>query len=191
MELPTTFTKPSTRQPRCFASLPCERGALSARAQRARAPARAYRGQRVGGFAALGNDDYHVAVIQHRVAVDELARVLHLHHGACVLLNEVLADKARVPRRSARANDDALGRGDAIHHVPEAAQHHGARGRVDAPADAVLQGARLVQDFFDHEVLVAAGNARSSEQRRAAALACHAPLFDFLQAQPNLVDLAD
>ena len=66
-------------------------------------------GQRVGGLTTLRDGYHHIGGIDHRVAIAELRRVVDLHRNLAVVLNELLAYEASVPRRSTRHDDESRG----------------------------------------------------------------------------------
>ena len=87
---PTTFTMPSVRAPRRFAS-------------------------RIAASVSAVSPDceitmHSVRLVDDRVAVAELRRVLDLDRDARELLDHVLADQRRVPARAARGDDDVVER---------------------------------------------------------------------------------
>ena len=65
----------------------------------------ALRRQRVGGFAGLRNHHRQRVVADDRIAIAELAAVIHFHRNARQLLDHELAGQRRVPAGS--AGDDA------------------------------------------------------------------------------------
>src|SRR6266481_2973183 len=93
-------------------------------------------GQRVCRLTGLRDHDEHGAVFEHRVARAELARVVDLGRDARDVLEEILADEARV-RRSAAGDED---------HAPRL--HHPVRIRQLVEADVAL----LLEDTAAHRV---------------------------------------
>src|SRR3712207_7698353 len=61
-------------------------------------------GQGVGRLPRLGQGDHDGVAVDGRVAVAELAGVLHLHRDAGELLQQVLPHQGRVDRKSTRLN---------------------------------------------------------------------------------------
>ena len=116
----------------------------------------ALRGQRVRRFAGLRDDHGERVLGDDRIAIAELAAVIHFHRKARQPLDHELAGQPGVP--AGAAGDDAdlanareLGRRD-VHLVEEDA----AGLLPDAPQRGVAHGARLLEDLLEHEVLVAA-----------------------------------
>ena len=112
-------------------------------------------GHRVGGLARLAEHDAERVALDDRIAVTQLAGVLHLGRYARQFLEQVLADQAGVPGGAAAGQDHALKAGQFAFAVRQSAQHHLALGRVDAPAQRVAQRSRLLVDLLAHVVTVA------------------------------------
>ena len=110
----------------------------------------------VCGFTALRNGQHHVGVADDRVSVAELRGVLHLNRDARQALEEVFSHQARVPACSTPQNEDALRVLPPRPVVVDSRQVGGALLEVDPPADGVADGARLLVDLFEHEMVVAA-----------------------------------
>ena len=80
-----------------------------------RAPRRlrlAQRAERVGGFARLRDGDGQRPAVDDRLSVAILRPVVHFDRHARDLFDQELADEARVPRRAAREDDDAVDGGE-------------------------------------------------------------------------------
>ncbi len=113
-------------------------------------------GQRVGRFAALRNGNHDVALRNHGVAVAEFGGVLHFHRNAGQVFNQVLGHQAGVPGSAAGHDDDALGIHELLLVGPDAAHVQVAGLQLQAPAHGVEDGAGLLKNLLEHEVLVAA-----------------------------------
>ncbi len=112
-------------------------------------------GDGVGGFAGLGDDEAEVAGVGDGVAVTVLGGVVDVDGDAGEALDHELAGEARVPGRAAGGDGDAggvaeVGLGDG--HVGE---EDLAGFERDAAEGGVADGAGLLVDFLEHEVLVA------------------------------------
>ncbi len=113
------------------------------------------RRQRVGRLARLRYGDQNVAFADDRMAVAELAGILHLDGYAAELFEEVLSDQSGVPRRAAGHDDDAPGLQKALPVFQYARDRQPlAVGRY-AAADAVCDGFGLLENLLEHEVRVA------------------------------------
>ncbi len=116
----------------------------------------ALRGEGIGRFARLRNHDRQRLWGNDGVAIAELASVIHFHRNARQPLNNKLARQARMPACAARHNLHLLEgfeiRFRNIHFV----QEHAACFLAHAPQHGVFNGARLLKNFLQHEVLIAA-----------------------------------
>ncbi len=110
------------------------------------------RGQGVGGFARLGNDDDQRARVGYRVAVAVFAGDLHLDGHAGDGLDPVLGGEPGVEAGAAGQNAHAADGGE--HALGLRAEQCGGDG-LDA-VERVGDGARLLENFFLHEVAVRA-----------------------------------
>ena len=148
----------------------------------------ALRRQRVGGFAGLRNHDGQRVRPHDGVAVAEFAAVVHLHRNARQLLDHELAGQPGVP--AGAAGDDLhladareFGRRD-IHFIQEDAaallRHAAQRG--------VAHGARLLIDFLEHEMLVAALFRQDGVPQDVLALAVHRAAFEV--GEPDAVGVS-
>ena len=108
--------------------------------------------------------------LDDRIAIAELRGVLDFDRDARVLLDDVLADQARVPARAATEDHDALGRAQLVVGEIQTAQLGDALVVDQAAAHAVADGLGLLVDLLQHEVIEAA-------------------LFDLLEIPVDLVDL--
>src|SRR3989338_6779679 len=114
-------------------------------------------GDGVGGFARLADEDGERAGVDDRVAVAVLGAVVHLHRQARQTLDHVLAHQRRVP--GGPAGDDLD-----FAEAPEVfvaelyllAEVNLAAFARDPSEQGVAHGARLLETFFQHEVLEAA-----------------------------------
>ena len=115
----------------------------------------AQRGQRVGRLARLRDDDGERVWRHNRLAVAVLGSVVHFDRDARQLLDHELADEAGVPRGAARQNRDVLDRGQLGIVELHLFEKHLAGVLRDAAEDRLAGGSRLLEDFLEHEVLVA------------------------------------
>ena len=113
-------------------------------------------GQRICRFSGLRDGYHHVVGMDDRIPVAEFRRIFDLYLDAAEVFEEVFADEARVPRRTARHEDDSPGIEEPLLVVEDARQHHVRALHVDAAPDAVGNGTRLFEDFLEHEVRVTA-----------------------------------
>ena len=115
-----------------------------------------YGGQRVGSLTALADGYHHIVLAHHGIAVAELRGILHLNWHAHQRLNHLLAYEAGMPRRAAGHDDHTLGSQQLAPVVDECRERDMGALYIDAPAHAVSQALRLLKDFLEHEVGVAA-----------------------------------
>ena len=112
-------------------------------------------GEGVGGFSGLGDEEADGFGVDERVAVAVFGGVVDFGAEAGESLDHELAGEAGVPRSSAGGDGD-LGAGAEVglgdFHVGEE-DVSGVGG--DAAEDGVADGAGLLVDFLEHEVLVA------------------------------------
>ena len=113
------------------------------------------RGERVRRFARLRDDDGQGVLADDRAAVSIFGAVVDVDRDAGELLDHELADEARVPRRAARQNRDLVDRGQLLLGHFHLVEKHAARILRDAAKDRFARGRRLLEDFLEHEVLVA------------------------------------
>ena len=115
----------------------------------------AQRGERVGRFSRLRDDDRQGVRRDDRVAVPVLGSVVDLDRHARELLDHELADQARVPRGAAGENGDPLDGGQPRVADADLLEEHAAGVLRDPAQDRLARGRRLLEDFLEHEVLVA------------------------------------
>ena len=68
----------------------------------------AQRGQRVGGFAGLRDDQQHGVFFERTIAVTKFVRELDLDRDLRQFLDQIFAHQRRVPARAAGGDDDAV-----------------------------------------------------------------------------------
>ena len=112
--------------------------------------------QRVDRLTALRDGDHRRAVFENWVSVAEFAGVFRLARDARQLLDQELAHQAGVPGRAARRQNDALGLDQLARYRGQAAQYDAVAFQVDASAQAVAHGFRLLKNLLEHEVLMSA-----------------------------------
>ena len=113
-------------------------------------------GQRVRGLPALADGHGQRLGAHDRVAVAELAAVVHLGRHLRHLLEQVLAHQRRVPARPAGQEQHALRAPQLLGRRPQLLQVDFALLQADAPEQRVPHRARLLVDLLEHEVAVAA-----------------------------------
>ena len=112
----------------------------------------AERGERVGGFAGLRDDEQHGVFFQRTIAVTKFMRELDLDRNLREFLDQILADERGVPACAAGGDDDAvnvaqLGGG----HV-QAAELRGCALEIEPSAQRVQHSLRLLEYFLEHEM---------------------------------------
>ena len=112
--------------------------------------------QCVGGLTRLRDGYHHIVLVYHRLAVAELARVLHLHRYLRKLLHRVHRYQPCMPRGAARGDDDTLRVEETLFVVNKARESNVVLVNVHAPAHRVRQRPWLLVDLFEHEMRVAA-----------------------------------
>ena len=108
--------------------------------------------QGICGLAGLRDGDYHIVRVYDRLAVPELGSVLDLNRDAGEFLDYVFAYQAGVPGSTAGADDKPLGSQQLVSMVDDAGELDGAELRVESALHGGAQGARLLEDFLEHEV---------------------------------------
>ena len=111
---------------------------------------------RVRGFARLRDDDGQHVRGNDRVAIAEFAAVIHFDRNPGQLLDHELARQRRVPTGSAGDDLDFLERLELLRRDIHLVQKNAAALLADTPERGIADGARLLEDFLEHEVLVAA-----------------------------------
>ena len=140
--------------------------------------AQAQRGQTVGRFAALADDDHQPAFLQNRVAVAEFARQIDLAGDTRRLFKDIARRHADVIRRTAADEIHAGDGGEILVRQPGFAQvdiPFAALVFLDARGERVAHGARLLVDLLHHKMLVAVLFGGGG-----VPLDLHKRLFDFL-----------
>ena len=112
-----------------------------------------HRLDRVARLARLRDADHERALVDHRVAVDPLARDVRLDRDARPLLDHVAADDAGVVRGAARDDHDAAQVAQLVLGHAEPVEHEVAV--ADAVADRLGDALGLLVDLLEHERLVA------------------------------------
>ena len=123
---------------------------------RAEADHLALGGQGVGGFAGLGDEQAQRVAVGNGIAIAVFAGVVDVDRQAREPLDHVLAGQRRVPAGAAGGDVDAGGVGEFLVADLHLAQEDLAGVERDAAQGGVANGARLLPDFLEHEVLVAA-----------------------------------
>ena len=116
----------------------------------------ALRGQRVGGFAGLRDEQAQRIGAGDGIAIAIFAGVVHIDGQARQALDHVFAGERGVPTGAAGGNVDACGAGQLLVGDLHFAQEDVAGVERNAAQRGVGNGARLLPDFLEHEVLVAA-----------------------------------
>ncbi len=143
----------------------------------------ALRGQGIGGLAGLGDEHGQHVGGQHRVAIAELAAVIDFNGQARQFLDHELAGQGGVPACPAGHDLDLpklaeLPGGD-VHFVQEDA----AGFLAHAPQHGIADGAGLLVDLLEHEMLVAALFGQDGVPEDMRDLAFHGAPFEI--AQPH------
>ena len=112
--------------------------------------------QRIGGFTALRDGDNDIAFVDDGVPVPEFGSVFHLHRYAAKFFDDVFGQQRRVPAGATGHHDDALGFFEMFDVVLDAAHGDGARAGVETAAKTIVNGTGLLEDLFEHEMIVAA-----------------------------------
>ena len=85
-------------------------------------------------------------------------RELDFHRDLRQFLDQIFAHERRVPARAAGGDDDAVNRTQLGGRQVQAAELGGGAFVVHAAAQGVFHGARLLENFLEHEVLVFAAH---------------------------------
>ena len=113
----------------------------------------AQRGQRVGRFAGLRDDQQDGVAFQRRVAIAEFVREFHFDRQMGQFLDQIFAHQRRVPARAAGGDDDAV----QCRAIPPRVMFKPpnfavAPSKSMRPRKRVLDGARLLENFLEHEM---------------------------------------
>jgi hypothetical protein len=137
--------------------------------------------QRIRGLAGL-RDHHRERIFQNdRVAIAELAAVIHLNRNARQFLDEELARQRRVPTGAAgndahRPETREFGRRD-IHLI----QKNASRFLAHTPQHGVANRPRLLVNLLEHEVLVAALFRQNRVPQHVRHLPVHGPALKVAQ----------
>ena len=112
--------------------------------------------QRVCCLARLRDGNDHIVLVDDRLAIAELRRILDFHRYLRELFDGVHSDQAGVPRSAASGDDNSLGVQETVFIIDESGEGDIVLAYVDASAHGVRQRARLLEDFLEHEMRVAA-----------------------------------
>jgi len=110
--------------------------------------------QGIRRFARLGDGDNHIVGVNDRLAVTELAGVLHLDRHLRELLHSIHGYQARMPRGAAGGNDDTLGIEETLLVVDESREGDVVMLDIDPPAHRIGKRARLLKNLLDHKMRV-------------------------------------
>ena len=116
----------------------------------------AHRRQRVGRLAGLRQGDDDGVAVQRRIAVAELAGVLHFHRHSRELLEQIFTHQRGVIAGAARRHDDAIRLTQPLHVEIEAAEMGRAVALFQSAAQGVLERFGLFVNLLEHEMLEAA-----------------------------------
>src|SRR5262249_15483623 len=116
----------------------------------------AQRGQRVGGLARLRNDHHQRGRRKDRVAVTELRSVINFDGDARQFFDQVLGHHRRVPGRATRRDLDVGEAAELLALDLHRVQKYAARVERYATQSSVADGARLLVNLLEHEMLEAA-----------------------------------
>ena len=119
-----------------------------------------HRRQRVGGLARLADRDVEAVLLDHRIAIAELRRRLGVGRHARERLDQVRAADARVVRRAAAEDLDALDVEQVARAQVQTAEVRGAELQVETALQRPLARLGLLEDLLEHEVLVRAAVVR-------------------------------
>ena len=113
-------------------------------------------GERVGGFAGLRDEQAEGVAIGNGIAIAVFAGVVDVDGHAREALDHVFAGERGMPAGAAGGDVDAGGAGEFVVVDFHFAEEDVAGVERDAAEGGVANGARLLPDFLEHEVLVAA-----------------------------------
>ena len=112
-------------------------------------------GDGVGGLAGLGDEEADGVGVGDGVAVTVLGGVVDVDGEAREALDHELTGKSGVPAGSAGGDGDLGGAADVVGGEVEVVEEDLAGVEGDAPEGGVADGAGLLVDLLEHEVLVA------------------------------------
>ncbi len=112
-------------------------------------------GKGVGGFAGLGDEQAECVAIGDGIAIAVFAGVVDIDGHAGEALDHVFAGEGGVPAGTAGGDVDARGAGEFVVIDLHFAEEDAAGVERDAAEGGVANGAWLLPDFLEHEVLVA------------------------------------
>ena len=110
----------------------------------------------VRGFSALRNGQHHIGVADDGVSVSKFRSVFHLDRDACQALEEVFGDQPGVPACPTSQDEDALRVFPLRPMLVDAGQVGRALLEVDPSPDGVSDGAWLLVNLLQHEMVVPA-----------------------------------
>ena len=113
-------------------------------------------GEDVGRFARLAEHQREHVFVDQRIAVAELAAVLDFDMDPRQALDHALGGQARVPRTAAADGGEMADGAQFADGHPEFVQENLAGRLVQAAQGRFPDGPRLLEDFLQHEMLVAA-----------------------------------
>src|SRR5204863_8770186 len=90
--------------------------------------------------------------LERRVAIAEFMGELDLDRNMGQFLNQVLAYQSSVPARTAGGNHDTLDRAQSFRRHVQSAKARGCGFKIQTTAQSILDRARLLEDFFQHEM---------------------------------------
>ena len=112
-------------------------------------------GEGVGGFAGLGDEEAEGVGVGDGVAVAVLGGVVDVDGEAGEALDHELAGEAGVPGGAAGGDGDGGGGAEVVVGDGHVGEEDVAGVEGDAAEDGVADGAGLLVDLLEHEVLVA------------------------------------
>ena len=115
----------------------------------------AKRGQRVGGFARLRDDDDERVAIDDEVAIAVLGAVVDFDRQAGEPLDEEFAHQRRVPRRAAGDERDLVDAAQVGVGDTNLFEEHRPVSMLRAAEQRLFGRARLLEDLLEHEMAVA------------------------------------
>ncbi len=113
-------------------------------------------GEGVGGFAGLAHGDDDGAILDDGIAVTEFGGVFDFGGDFGEIFHEVFADEAGMPCGAAAGDDDTACADEFTGVGGETAEDDAAFVQINAAAQAIFNGAGLLEDFLEHEMFVVA-----------------------------------